>query len=102
MTSGTGDAPPHGGPDTSAVLDGIRRVLGEMGIDAPVGPETDVAGDLELDSMRRIELAILIENRFRVALDPDDEAGIATVGDLVDVIRDKLETGRGPETRPDV
>ena len=88
------DAATAAGRAPSDILAGIRGVLAEMGVDATVDLATDVAGDLELDSMRRIELAILIENRFRIALEPEDEARIATIGDLVDVIRHRLETRR--------
>ena len=46
--------------------------------------------DLTLDSIRLLTLAAEVENRFRVALDAEDEAGIETVGDLVDVLEAKL------------
>jgi acyl carrier protein len=32
-----------------------------------------------------------VENRFRVLLDEGDEAGIETVGDLVAVVKGKLD-----------
>lgn len=46
---------------------------------------------LGLDSVRRVTLVVEIENRFRIRLDPDSEARIETVGDLVTVIRSKLD-----------
>jgi len=46
--------------------------------------------DLTLDSIRLLTLAAEVENRFRVSLDAEDEAGIETVGDLVDVLAAKL------------
>lgn len=82
------------------VLAGIRDVLDGMDI-GPAGEETGGGGgarvrlspdlhlvrDLGLDSLRRIELVIRIENEFRVRLEPEDEAEITTLGDLVNVIR---------------
>lgn len=49
--------------------------------------------DLTLDSIRLLTLAAEVENRFRVSLDAGDEAGIETVGDLVDVLALKLGAG---------
>jgi acyl carrier protein len=46
--------------------------------------------DLELDSLKALTLAVEVENRFRVCLDPEIEAMIITVGDLVDMVRREL------------
>lgn len=72
------------------ILDGIRQVVGELRVAYPVGLGTHVLNDLELDSLQHMALVIEIENRFRVRLEPEDEAGIATIGDLVQVIRRRL------------
>lgn len=50
--------------------------------------------DLELDSVRRLTLAIEIEDHFRICLDPEDEASIETVADLVETVRRKIERAR--------
>ena len=42
--------------------------------------------DLELDSLRLLTLAVEVENRFRVAFEPEDDEEIVTVGDLVDAV----------------
>jgi acyl carrier protein len=46
--------------------------------------------DLGFDSLKLLTLAAEIENRFRVTLDPDEEATIATLGDLVALLELKL------------
>lgn len=46
--------------------------------------------DLALDSIQLLTLAVEVENRFRVVLDPEDEEGIETVGDLAAVVAAKL------------
>jgi acyl carrier protein len=45
--------------------------------------------DLELDSLKSLTLALEVENHFRVCL--DEEAVILTVGDLVEMIRERLD-----------
>ena len=56
----------------------------------PLRGEMHLVEDLELDSIRLLTLSIEVEDSFRVCLDEDDEAGIATVGDLAAVVRRKL------------
>ncbi|MFP3940667.1 MAG: acyl carrier protein [Thermoanaerobaculia bacterium] len=63
------------------------------------GPSLRLAEDLALDSVQRLTLAVEVENRFRICLEPEDEEGIATVGDLASVVegklRDRQEAGGG-------
>lgn len=56
-------------------------------------PAMRLIEDLELDSMRRLTLAIEVENHFRIRLDEADETALETVGDLVDVIARKRGSG---------
>ncbi len=72
------------------ILDGIRAVLNELEIECVVSSETHVREDLDLDSLQRIALVIGVENRFRVLLGPEDEEQLDLVGDLVDLIRERL------------
>jgi acyl carrier protein len=51
--------------------------------------------DLELDSIKGLTLAMEVENRFRVCLDPEAEAEMVTVGDLVAAVRRQLEQPLG-------
>lgn len=84
---------PESGPGTSlpAILDGIAEVAREhVGWRGELAPEMRLVEDLRLDSLRLLTLAVEVENRFRVALDEDDEAEIETVGDLADVVVGKL------------
>ena len=64
------------------------------------GPELRLVEDLALDSIQRLTLAVEVENRFRICLDPEDEEGIETVGDLAAVVERKLEAA-GAEGRRD-
>jgi acyl carrier protein len=72
-----------------AVGELAREKLGWRGA---VRRDMRLVEDLELDSMRLLTLAMAVEDRFRVCLDESDEAGIATVGDLVGIVERKLAT----------
>jgi acyl carrier protein len=54
--------------------------------------ETLIVDALKLDSLRLLTLVVEIENHFRVALEDGSEAGIETVGDLIDAIRRGLDS----------
>jgi acyl carrier protein len=78
-------------PTPAAILAGVAQVAREhVGWRGELAPGMRLVEDLRLDSLRLLTLAVEVENRFRVALDEEDEAGIETVGDLVAAIRRKL------------
>lgn len=80
------------------ILQGIGEVA-RTHLDLPgrrLRPDLRLAEDLALDSIQRLTLAVEVENRFRVCLDPEDEEGIETVGDLADAVGRKLREG-GPD-----
>ena len=66
-----------------------------LGVTGALTPNTRLVEDLQLDSIRLLTLAIEIENRFRVRIEPDEEAGVRTVGDLVAIVRGKLADAAG-------
>jgi acyl carrier protein len=75
----------------TAILAGIGEVArAHLGWEGEVTPEMRLLEDLRLDSIRLMTLAAEVENRFRVILEEEDEAGIQTVGDLVAAVRRKL------------
>lgn len=74
------------------ILAGIAEVArAHLGWDGVITPDLRLVEDLRLDSIRLLTLAAEVENRFRVLLDEGDETGIETVGDLVAVVRGKLD-----------
>lgn len=74
------------------ILAGIAQVArDELELDPEtVRPEARLVEDLGLDSLRLLTLAAEVENRFRVALEPEDDASIVTVGDLVAALERRL------------
>ena len=73
-----------------SVIDGITEVARvHLGWDGELRPEMRLVEDLELDSLKRLTLALEVENHFRICL--DEEAAILTVGDLVEIIRERLD-----------
>ena len=52
-------------------------------------PGADIELARALDSLQMLALVVAVEDRFRICLDPEDEARIRTLPDLVDVIRSK-------------
>lgn len=76
----------------SEILDGVQKVARQhLDWQGELRPETRLVEDLELDSIKALTLAVEVENLFRVCLDPEVEARIATVGDLVAAVRSGLD-----------
>lgn len=76
----------------AVVRDIARR---EIGRDGEVRDDMRLVQDLGLDSVELLALAVGVENHFRIRIDGEDEAGIATVGDLVRVVASKLSDSGG-------
>jgi acyl carrier protein len=77
--------------DRDDILAGVQAVARQhLAYRGVLAREMRLVEDLELDSIRLLTLAVEVENRFRVSLDETDEAGILTVGDLVEAVRRKL------------
>jgi acyl carrier protein len=64
----------------------IRESIGtdESGIDR----STDLANDLGMDSMKRIDLLLKIEEAFAVSISDDQIDRFVRVGDIVDFIEE--------------
>ncbi len=73
------------------ILAEIRRILAtELQFARPVELDHELAGDLELDSVGAIVLAVGLEDRFRVRLSEADAGAAATVRDLVAVVERRV------------
>lgn len=74
------------------IVEGIREVAKEhLDWQGELPLNARLIEDLELDSIRLMTLAVEVENRFRVAIDPQDEEQIATVEDLVVAVERLLQ-----------
>ena len=74
------------------ILEGIQSVAEKcLGWHGEIDLEQRLVETMRLDSLRLLTLVVEIENHFRIMLDEGSEDGIETVGDLVEVIRSKLE-----------
>jgi acyl carrier protein len=68
------------------VQETVTTALEGFGVEAElIGPAATFAS-LEVDSLDLVELAQVIEERFGVELKASDVKGIATVGDLVELV----------------
>jgi acyl carrier protein len=73
------------------ILTAIEDVAREHRVwDGTLTRDLRLIEDLELDSLKALTLAVEVENRFRVHLDPEIETTIRTVGDLVDMVGREL------------
>ena len=78
--------------DRATVLRDVRQVLEEHLTIADVDEATHLFRDLELDSIQQLTFVVEVENHFKICFDEGDEAGIETIGDVVDVVSNRLDT----------
>ena len=76
--------------DRASILRDVRQVLEEHLSIADVDEATHLFRDLELDSIQQLTFVVEIENHFKICFDEGDEAGIETIGDVVDAVSNRL------------
>lgn len=74
----------------------LELASAELGLDA-AALQGLTAGDLarHLDSVQRLTLVVAIEDAFQVCLDPDDEAQLATLDDVVRLVAARVTDAAG-------
>lgn len=77
---------------TSAIYRRLRTLVAEsLGVEEEeVVPEASFEEDLNVDHQELVDLMLAIEEEFDVRIPDDELAGIATIGDAVDYLEDKL------------
>lgn len=84
------------------ILDDVRKVFKDhLQISSPVGLETDLFQDLELDSLKQLTLVVELENQFRICFDEGEEEGLRTIGDVVEFIENRIASGSTEGACPD-
>jgi len=76
---------------------GIIEILADIAGVEPdeIKPETNFAQDLEIDSIKAIEITVAIEKKFKVSVRDEDVPNIMTMRQAVDLV-EKLLKQKGP------
>lgn len=53
-----------------------------------IQPESDLQKDLEVDSIKAIEIAVAVEKKYKVSVRDEDIPNLVTVRQVVDLIAD--------------
>ncbi len=82
--------------DRSAILETVRDLLRAQCPDAgEIGPESDLAADLAIDSAAAMDLVMEVEERYDLDIPLNELADLRTVGDLVELVARRLEAREG-------
>lgn len=74
------------------ILGGVSSVArAHLQHEGELDPKTPLVTGLRLDSVRMLTLVVELENHFAVNLEDGDEVGLETVGDLVALLRRRLD-----------
>jgi acyl carrier protein len=71
----------------------IISILSEVsGVDVQeIKPDTDLAKDLEIDSIKAIEITVAIEKKFKISVRDEDVPKIMTLRQAVDLVSQLLD-----------
>ncbi len=74
------------------IFEGVQDVVRQhLRPGVPISQQTHIQRDLRLDSIQRLTLVVELENHFKVCFDPQDEVGIQTFDDVVDLLHRRLK-----------
>jgi acyl carrier protein len=78
---------------TEAIQKEIIAIVADIaGVDgSEIRPDTNFAQDLEIDSIKAIEITVAIEKRFKVSVRDDDVPKIMTLRQAVDLVGQLLQ-----------
>lgn len=72
------------------IVAGVRDVLEKYLQVTGVSEDTHLFQDLELDSVQQLTFVVELENYFGIGFDEGEELDIETIGDVVDLVAQKL------------
>ncbi len=74
------------------VFDKVKKMLAEQldADEAELTPETNIAKDLDADSLDVVELLMTIEDEFNIEIPDEEIENIVTIGDLTEYIQSNM------------
>jgi acyl carrier protein len=78
---------------TDSVEQDIKEIIADIaGVEAEdIAPDANLVQDLEIDSIKAIEITVAIEKKFKVSVRDEDVPKIMTLQQAVSVVRQLLE-----------
>ncbi len=78
---------------SDSIEQGIKEIIADVaGVEVEeIGPETNLTKDLDIDSIKAIEITVAIEKKFKVSVRDEDVPKIMTLQQAVSVVRQLLE-----------
>lgn len=70
--------------ETVTILDRVCQIIESNYVVPKVTAESNLADDLDFDSLDKVELTMFLEEEFEVKIDDDDADNIHTVQQIVD------------------
>jgi acyl carrier protein len=71
-----------------SIEQGIKEIIADIaGVEVEdIGPETNLTKDLDIDSIKAIEITVAIEKRFKISVRDEDVPKITTVMHAVELV----------------
>ncbi len=78
---------------SDSIEQGIKEIIADIaGVEVEdIGPDTSLTKDLDIDSIKAIEITVAIEKKFKVSVRDEDVPKIMTLQEAVSVVRQLLE-----------
>ncbi len=83
-----------------SIEQGIKEIIADVaGVEVEdIGPDTNLTKDLDIDSIKAIEITVAIEKKFKVSVRDEDVPKIMTLQQAVSVVRQLVEQKKAAST----
>lgn len=72
------------------MLEVIKEVLVEqLGVEEEIKLESRIRDDLDIDSLRAVQLSLLLENEYNIDISEEELAKLVTIKDVIDLLDSK-------------
>ena len=69
----------------------IISIISDVSGFEEIKPETNLQSELEIDSIKAIEITVAIEKKFKISVRDEDIPKIITVKDTIDLVNNLLQ-----------
>ncbi len=78
-----------------SIEQGIKEIIADVaGVEVDdIRPDTNLTKDLDIDSIKAIEITVAIEKRFKISIRDEDVPKITSLKDAVQLVKQSLEHG---------
>ncbi len=76
------------------ILNILKRYEGRAANRSPLTEATSLAGELDIDSPRMVDIVLDVEGKFNIRTDDSQSSELKTIGEIVDMVQNLVNAAK--------